>query len=246
MESMGFGLPRPWEIKIPPVIRYLERKYVEEFFRTGRLMLTTYRRCQDHECDVRRDSGEGKSQFSLKLESLGMGGGGLQTVGWQSYLLCASMNESQKLAKHFKVDSYFKIKDVIRFLDAISKWIPGCGSGKLGACIYRDENALAKPLQFKSIPPGQGLPTNSAKPMFSPVEFEMSDEPYFIKSDTFAIEAEFRFIWSVPYDIEGPIFIECPEAIQYCEPDIPVSDAYEKPRNSGDVRSSILMTSNCE
>ncbi len=243
MQSLQFGLPRLWELKIPPVIRYLERKYVEEFFRTGQLMLTTYGQCQTHECNVRRDTHEGKASFSLKLDSLGMSGGGIQTVGWQSYMLCTSLCESKKLLERFNVDSYFRITNVLGFLDAISKRVPGCGSGKIGSCIYRDGDAFGKPLPFKEIPPNIDTSNNSEKPMLAPVEFEMSDEPYFIKSDLFAIETEFRFIWGVPYDVKGPIKIECPEAIEFCEPDTPVSDMYKKPHNSRDIRSSVLMSS---
>ena len=243
MESLQFGLPRPWEIKTPPVIRYLERKYVEEFFRTGQLLLTTYGQCQAHECNIRRDSNEGKAKFSLELDNPSMSGGGIQTVGWQSYMLCASLCESRKLMEHFDVDSYFRITNVIRFLDAISKRVPGCGSGKIGSCIYKDDDAFGKPLPFKQIPPDTGTSADLAKPMFAPVEFGMSDEPYFIKSDLFAIETEFRFIWHVPYDVKGPIKIECPEAIQFCEPDMPVSDSYKEPSNSGDIRASVLMGS---
>lgn len=242
MESLQIVLQRPLELKIPPVIRYLKRKYVEEFFRTGQLQLTTFGKCKTHECDIRRDSNEGKANFSLKLDSLGMSGGGIQTVGWQSYMLCASLCESQKLLEHFSVDSYIRIINVLGFLDAISKRVSGCRSVKIGSCIYRDEVAFGKPLPFKEIPPHIDSSANSGKPMFEPVEFEMSDEPYFIKNDLFAVEAEFRFIWGVPYDVEGPIKVECPEAIQFCEPDMPVSDVYKKLQNSGDIRSSMLMS----
>ncbi|MBX3670457.1 MAG: hypothetical protein KF778_18810 [Rhodocyclaceae bacterium] len=243
MESMQFGLPRPWELKLPPVIRYLERKYVEDFFRTGQLQLTTYQKCQEHECEIRRDAKEGKANFSLEFKQLGMSGGGMQTVGWQSYMLCTCLTESQKLSERFKVDSYFKIRNVLGFLDAISKRISGCGSGKIGACIYKDKQALERPLQFQSVPPNVDRSSDSQGLVLSPVQFEMSDEPYFIKSELFAIETEFRFIWHVPYDVDGPRIIECPEAIQFCEPDRPVSDTYQRSTNSGDIRGSILMGS---
>ena len=243
MESLQFGLPRPWELKIPPVIRYLDRQYVEEFFRSGKLRLTTYGQCQEHECNIRRDSKEGKANFSLELDALGMSGGGIQTVGWQSYMLCASLRESRKLLERFNVDSYFRITNIFGFLDAISRRIPGCGSGKIGSCIYKDEDEFEKPLPFKQLSPNIDASASAGKFQLAPVEFEMSTEPYFIKSDIFSVEAEFRFIWGVPYDVNGAITIECPEAIQFCEPDAPVLDGYKKKNNSGDIRSSILMGS---
>jgi len=243
MESMQFGLPRPWELKLPPVIRYIERKFVEDFFRTGQLQLTTYRKCQEHECKIRRDSNEGKANFSLEFEQFGMSGGGIQTVGWQSYMLCTSLTESRKLSERFAVDSYFKINDILRFLDAISRRILGCGAGKIGTCIYKDEHALSRPLQFRSIPSDVSQSPNSQGPVLSPVHFEMSDEPYFIKSEIFAVETEFRFIWHVPYDVDKPKIIECPEAIQFCEPDLPVPGSCKQPHKSGDVRGTMLMGS---
>ena len=85
MQDLSFQLARPVKLKLPPVVRYLERTYVEDFFRTGQLRLTTYAHCQRHECDIRRDSLEGQANFELELDSLGSSGWGVQTVGWQSY-----------------------------------------------------------------------------------------------------------------------------------------------------------------
>ena len=243
MQGLVIPLQRPLEIKVPPVIRYMERKYVETFFRTGELRLTTYAQCQIHECDVRRDSNEGKANFSFDLSNLGMGGWGLQTVGWQSYILCASVCESENLLQRFKVDSYFRINDVIGFFNAVSRKLADFDSGKIGACIYKDKDAFEKGLKFKGIPPNPNMATNSNGLALEPVAFEMSDEPYFIKSDLFAVEGEFRLIWSVSSDVKEPITLHCPEAIQFCNPNIPVSDSYKKPQNSGDIRGSVLMGS---
>lgn len=243
MQSLKIPLQRPLDIKIPPVIRYVERKYVENFFRTGELRLTTYAQCQVHECDIRRDSNEGKTNFSLDLSNVGMGGWGIQTVGWQSYILCASLCESKNLSERFKVDSYFRINDILGFFNAVSKKLVGFEAGKIGSCIYKDQNAFEKGLKFNGIPPSSNAATNSGGLAFERVGFEMSDEPYFIKSDLFAVEGEFRLIWSVSSDVIEPIVLHCPEAIQFCDPDIPVTDSYKNPHNSGDIRGSVLMGS---
>lgn len=241
MQGLSFQLPRLLELKIPPVVRYIERKYMEDFFRTGQLKLTTYTQCQVHECNVRRDSNEGKAKFSLELPSVGASGWGIQTVGWQSYILCASLCESDKLLEHFKVDSYFRINNVLGFFDAVSRRLSGFENGKIGSCIYRDKNSFEKSLKFNEISQNSSNVRNNKELTLAPIEFEMSDEPYFIKSDSFAAEAEFRFIWSLSNDVREPITVYCPEAIQFCEPDLPVSDKYTKPNNSGDIRSSMLI-----
>ena len=240
MQDLSFQLARPVKLKLPPVVRYLERTYVEDFFRTGQLRLTTYAHCQRHECDIRRDSLEGQANFELELDSLGSSGWGVQTVGWQSYMLCGSLSESERLTSRFKVDSYFRINDVIGFYNAISSCVSGFVGGLIGACVYRDEKAFEKPLKFREVSPNFQTSNSSAGMPFAPVEFEMSDEPYFIKGDLFSVEAEFRMIWTVSEDVEGPIVIRCPAAIQFCDPDLEVTDTYKKYESSGDIRSSIL------
>lgn len=243
MQDLLFPLQRPLGIKIPPVVRYIERRYVEQFFRTGELRLTTYAQCQVHECNVRRDSNEGKSSFSLDLNNVGMEGWGVQTVGWQSYILCASLCESERLKERFKVDSYFRINNVIGFFNAVSKSLAGFEAGKIGSCIYRGESVIEKGLKFKGVPQNEIKAKDTNGLAFEPVAFEMSDEPYFIKSDLFSVEGEFRLIWSVSYDVKEPISVYCPEALQFCEPDMPVNDPYQKPHSAGDIRSSVLMGS---
>ena len=34
---------------------------------------------------------------------------------------------------------------------------------------------------------------------------------------TYCHQNEYRFVWNVTYQVEEPIFIECPEAIKFCE-----------------------------
>lgn len=39
---------------------------------------------------------------------------------------------------------------------------------------------------------------------------------YFLKTSNFQPQKEYRFLWTVPHDLDDKLIIKCPEAIQFC------------------------------
>lgn len=228
MPVLDLPFIKPLSFKLPVVVRYLEKaEFVEAFFATGALMLTTYSRCQSIEDAVRRDPKEGHSTFAF--DHGGYTTAGIQQVGKRSYMLCGSMIESAAQAERFGAASYIRINDPLRFAEAVSRWIPGCQGVRFGPCIYRERRETTKATS-SLLPPVQDLlsatPDNLERTfnemnrsLAQAVEQELAAEPYFLKeADPFAADAEFRFVWTVPYDVEGSRIVECPDAIPFCQP----------------------------
>ena len=231
----------------------MNEKYIEDFFDCGKIMLTTYERCRNHEDSVRRDEKEGSCHFHLTHGN--MAASGIHTAGTHSYMFCGSTIESSSLMEHFSTDNYFLINDVIGFADAISRYIPGFIQGKFGCCVYKDERNLEKNTNHPVAPDATSL-LNAAQNgdyadiekefyrmqqvMYQSVEGELADEAYFVKEQYFAKEYEFRIIWQTSKETFEPLHIQCPEAIKFCSPGKPLPRQVDPPKQSSDGRMTIL------
>jgi hypothetical protein len=56
---MQVNIGTPWSIFTPTVFRMMERQYVDRFFSTGELLVSSFRRFSGHAKEAMRDS-EGK------------------------------------------------------------------------------------------------------------------------------------------------------------------------------------------
>ena len=55
-----------WHIRTPHLFRYMNREYIEKFFDTGKLMLSSFRRFSEHDDAMRNDGIEGKNVVSVR------------------------------------------------------------------------------------------------------------------------------------------------------------------------------------
>ena len=215
------------------LIRYIEQRYVDSFFVTGELLLTTYQKCRQHEDAVRRDTREGK--FNFHIESNGYAASVIQTSGDRSYMLCTSLIEDPALARYFGVNGCIKIIDHAAFFEEVSAVIPGIESSRLGACEYVAERAKSILTTAPIQPNGDKLLAAIASDLHGDIEklyYEMhndfsrrvqdhlSNEGYFAKPKAFQSEVEFRMIWTIDQPVVAGRVIRCPGAIQYCEPGV--------------------------
>lgn len=210
--------------KLPVLYRYLPTKYIDDFFRDGSLLLTTYERCKIHEDKVRCDPNEGKRTYMLTHGGKVLAG--IEGVGRRSYLLCTSMLAD---ADHFDDKSYFTINDPLAFASAIARSVPAFRSGRLGKCLYRPDRSLSRESQRPVIPDPSELRAAQSQEavelafnkiqqaMADLVDAELGGETYFVKAEVpFKKDAEFRFIFTVKDDVAGPLVVPCPEAISFC------------------------------
>ena len=55
----------PWGILRPPVYRFMDKQYVEQFFVDGSLRLSSFRRFSQHSDEERQDCAEGTAISTL-------------------------------------------------------------------------------------------------------------------------------------------------------------------------------------
>jgi len=226
--EINFSLNRPCSLITPTVIRYMNRVHIEDFFQNGKLMLTTYSKCRNHEEQNRLDQNEGKGNFEIEYPSINVSGSRL--VGKNSYMLCMSMIESEDLSSKFNTDSYLIIDNAILFFDAVAKALAGFEAGKLGPCGYVDSRYLIKKCVDDLPDPKDMIEAAIQKDqeklnksfsehqeaLSKSIDSNIQEFPYFIKDSIFSTEAEFRMVWITSYEVNDSIIINCPEAIKYC------------------------------
>lgn len=217
------------DIASQKVFRYMDNVHIDEFFNSGRLMLTSYARCVAHESEVRRDANEGKLNFLAKRGDEVIAG--IQRVGAHSYMLCASKQEGRSLMHRFGVNSYFAIRDIDGFSRAVSSRIPRFVDACTGQCEYVEERSIVREHQAPSFDEPVldtskiGVVAGYAEEFFHTynraitrrVDAVTGERAYFIKEARYAEEAEFRFVWRTQSTAEASIFVECPEAVEFCE-----------------------------
>lgn len=212
--------------------RYLPTQYVDQFFADGSLLFTTYEKCRAHEDLTRRDAREGKTNFYFP--HAGRVVAGISAVGKRSYMLCTSSTLSDDIKSRFQVDNWIEIVNPDAFADAVSRAIPGFIRLQKAPCRYVAERSIERSISTPIIPDHAPLieATRSGVPgaveaifhamnqqMADRLEDELGDETYFLKeADPYAVEDEFRFVWTVDHEVSTPTVFKCPDAAKFCIP----------------------------
>ena len=201
--------------------RYLEREFVERFFDTGELMLSSFVRCRAIE-GARQDSREGRSNFSVLDGQRGLYG--VSNSGSRTHFLCTSRLLSEGLMKKFLVDDFFIVKRPLHFAYALAEVMQDLVSFEFRDCIYTNT----------------GPEVQSHKPIFLPnPNFEVESECIewaerqqahlsemvrqsfgssflFAKRLSYQEEAECRFVWTLGSQTTEQLLVSCKDAVAYC------------------------------
>lgn len=215
MSELSIQFARPWSIRTPVLTRYMEKKYVEEFFEHGKMRISSFRSFRKNPDEERGDIFEGRVSAQIKTPN------GNHAViamnGQEAYVMCTTTVESQKLEASFSTTSGFRILNTIGFANCISSHIPGFVAGLEGLCSYRDETAIRKELESDFPPPDSfPNPENWAKEYDNFVA-QQTREGFFIKKLKYSHQAEYRFIWFAQGQEKEYIDIICPDARRFCQ-----------------------------
>ncbi|MBN2099545.1 MAG: hypothetical protein JW753_08120 [Dehalococcoidia bacterium] len=205
------------QITLPSVFRYLSQAYIDEFFSSGRLRLSAFSEFAKHPDEQRHDKDEGWATVVIhgkQLEVRSRAG-----KGRDSYVLSASLKEDPVLMRAFNTDGYFKINDVVGFGIAVASRIVGFVEGTARNCRYVGRKEITREMgaevdqAFEKDEQGKmdivkvgGLVGRALPP-----------DVCFLKGGRYAHQQEFRIIWRVSHEVHEPLFVECPEAVQFCE-----------------------------
>jgi hypothetical protein len=195
------------ELMVAPtqrISKMTQSKYMDDFFRHGRLQLGTYDYFRSAGNAEVRDHQEGT--VTLIGEGPGRTAWGKFQGGGDNYLFCTYLGAPDpKVLRAFEYEACYFIDNPDGFANAIQTSL-SANRYSFGKCVYCEEKALVGPL--------------SATHSFERLDYrtvEMIGEAMnFVKPVAYAHQREFRFSWKMPTDVRGALIIDCPEAVQYC------------------------------
>jgi hypothetical protein len=216
LASINFNANRPWRILLPPVYRYLPGKYVDAFFETGQLMLSSFSRFKRHEDEARGDKDEGRSM--VLSQGAGRQFGAFVVGGQDAYVLCGSFILSKAIIEKFDgCDAAIEITDVPQFALAVARQLPGFISGLSGYCIYADSRILARQVDRDPFPlpqdPNEQIPIGR---ILEATHDAALEEDLFLKQQQYSYQAEYRMIWNMDKEPLPFCIINSMEATQFC------------------------------
>lgn len=134
----------PWNVRRPFVYRHLEKRWVDRFFKTGELRISSFGAFALHNDEERKDVLEGQGSVYASDPDTGQSVFIAAKQGVSAYVLCGSSFLDMKLQNQFGTDSGFRIDDTIHFAQAISACVPAFRGGVEGPCVYVEERQTAK------------------------------------------------------------------------------------------------------
>lgn len=211
-----------FEVRIPRVYRFMQQSYVDRFWETGELMLSSFCRFSKHQDEMRQDGSEG-SVYLVHRTSEGDG----QTLvveadfGHDAYVLCGSLLPSTDLMRGFGENSGIVIRDPESFGKAVASALTGYVRGFQGPCSYQSRRIVEQDLGFLNFGVDQDTKDHS---LLDPqaLSFALSNlinpDVYFLKHDHFVAQAEWRFVWIVDHPVKENLIIQIPNARKFCSP----------------------------
>lgn len=202
---------------ITSVFRFMDQVYIDEFFKTGRLKLSSFASNRKLEGDIRQDDNEGIHTYQLISRDRKK----------STELICEDMDSERmfcttselSLNSHlnrFEVDGCFEIINTLGFGLEIAKVLKGFTYGQESYVNYH--NYSFTPIFLEQYPSLPDLEENSEMlDVFKYIDFipQKYMGQYFQKKSCYAEEFEYRFIWQC--EPKHELFISCPEAIKYCK-----------------------------
>jgi hypothetical protein len=187
------------------IIKMSKKEHVDLFFKKGTLQLGTFEYYRNHENEEVMDIEEG----STILVGLNSKNTAIVTItgGFDHYVFCCFDGEADpEIIKKFNYDSYFEIINPEGFQQAISKKLMATYSMK-SRCLYKSDKVLVSQVSEEF---NFGV-------LSSHMETLGDVSKFFIKDKRFQHQNEFRFTWKLQNDINKPIIMDFPEAIEFCK-----------------------------
>ena len=209
----------PWYLSTPVIYRFLEREYVDKFFETGELLLSTFENFSKHDDEKRRDERDGKGIFIGRAPS--------STIyipashNFNSFVFCSvGFSPTVKTFDKFKKDAAIQVFNTTDFAAAVSKHIPGFKEGMEGYCYYTNAGIEAKITEeyVEKIKALKGKPVKYEDIKDTHTKNIITNSLFFTKRIEYIEEHEYRMLWMTNSKIKEAIKIFVPEAIDLCLP----------------------------
>lgn len=221
MLAIKLPLVTDWNICTPTLFRFLESRYVDQFFIDGTLRLSSFSQFHKHQDEQRLDVREGKTMFVHRTSQ-----GGGQTIeawtthGLNAYVLSTTMRYDEELLKAFHCNSYIRINDSTNFGMAIARQVPSLIAAFEGPCLYQDKKIIEKDLGFVDMNQFRDSknPASVRKDLLNSfIVSQMQHLPLFLKDKSYAHQTEYRFVWITREGASDYLDIKVPDAIGLCD-----------------------------
>ncbi|MFK8010803.1 MAG: hypothetical protein AB8B80_02100 [Marinicellaceae bacterium] len=209
--------PKISPTNIKSVFRYGRKEHIDDFFKTGKLKLSTYFSNREAENKARKDEMEGKQFNRIHNKS---GDYFVDLVnepykGWFTFCTSAEYNP-EKFFTLFDSNSCFEITDLKGFANEVAKVLEKYSNGFMGPVIYSDDRYFNYYLHDFPHAPDISKDTHMQDLVILLSNLTMGDKKiFFRKRKYFLPQFEFRFVWRV-INFNHSEFIICPEARKYC------------------------------
>ena len=205
-----------WRVRKQPVYRLLDNKqWLDNFFTNGELALSCLSKFRNYPDEIRGDKEEGDAMIWFENEN-GDTSAFKYESGLNSYVLCTTLELSDKVIKDFNAVGAIKIHNPTYFAAEIMQAIVGCQQGIEGQCIYDDSRVYRgysdKMKEILSSDNYLSHPLLRNELMNAACEREL-----FLKLKKYESQNEYRMFWIVDQPVDSNLFIKCPEAIRFCE-----------------------------
>ncbi len=208
-------LAQPWQVVTPAVYRYENAQWIDEFFDTGRLRLSSFAQFAKYPDEARGDPNEG-SAFCYGEAPNDRCVIVQQTQGMTSAVFCCSHRLDRDLQNAFQRNSVFEIINTVAFAHEISRQIPGFRQGYEGSCIYRSDGRISRKVDIDwenyKLPDGNidmRLMTDSMQALGGA-------ELILLKRKQYENQQEYRLLWELDMLPGDFIDVAAPMARQYC------------------------------
>lgn len=206
----------------PVVWRMMSKKYVEAFFKTGELQISTYAKFAQNDSLIRKDDDEGNvtlhSAEASLTSKMAIG------VGENALVLCTSLSQNNTFSDGTTYDACIEINDLLSFIKTVTLKLAEKVSiiGVVhGACMYHNKEIYG---ESKSRVLSNILEQTSNGSSFDfsllthLAEETGGNKVYFSKPMEKQQECEYRIVWLTEQEQRDSMIINVPEATTYCRP----------------------------
>lgn len=210
----------PFENSIPYLYRYEDKKWINDFFETGNLLLSSFKNYKEYEDNQLGDKLEGNTMNVVN----GNNGKSIMTgtqVGLNEYCFCTSSMLDENLKNVFKRNSVFRITDPLNFMLEITKSLPRVQGVLFGNCLYVNQRIISssidKPITLDDFKDDMDPEKMNLNKMLAAAQPSLTRHHFFLKHTDYQPQAEYRILWSTDREVKEGLIINCPEARQFCD-----------------------------
>lgn len=209
-----------WFNHSPRIYRFIESRYVDAFFETGELRLSSFAQFSKHTDEQRLDGKEGT--VSMVYRPPRDSGDIVITgiVGTDAYVLSTCLVPSTEVMRSFSADSAIVIHDPRAFALAVAEAVPGFTHGFDGPCSYQSRRFVQR--NFFSSEDALDISLDASGKLdqshIGELVFAIGGrEAYFLKHYSYMQQNEWRFIWITSAPRHDYLDILAPKARKFCE-----------------------------